>query len=246
MFRQSSRCLLILLLVSAFLSCTEEESDTSAVGGETGNTHADQGELDANDDLISDQAPDDGECGEWDEVSAPDLDCPCEFGQSWAMDDDCNYCDCWEGAWVCTEMFCGDVNMPDLSFSDLTGFDMGNMDRGRLDIATDLWSSDAGDDVVADTAVAVDQREDFRDLGEGDSNPGDLSGSTDTSDDSSTLDLTVDAAPEISPECVLDTDCAEGEVCTDGACELAPPECVLDTDCAEGEVCTDGACVTST
>ncbi|MEE9251903.1 MAG: hypothetical protein V3U74_00920, partial [Thermodesulfobacteriota bacterium] len=44
------------------------------------------------------------------------------------------------------------------------------------------------------------------------------------------------------PECTVDADCAEGEVCDGGAC-VVPPECTVDTDCAEGEVCEAGACV---
>lgn len=46
-----------------------------------------------------------------------------------------------------------------------------------------------------------------------------------------------------APECTVDADCAEGEVCEDGECVEAPPECVDDADCEEGEVCEDGVCV---
>ena len=46
-----------------------------------------------------------------------------------------------------------------------------------------------------------------------------------------------------APECVSDADCAEGQVCEDGACTDAPaPECETDADCAEGQVCEDGVC----
>jgi len=44
------------------------------------------------------------------------------------------------------------------------------------------------------------------------------------------------------PDCIVDTDCAEGEVCDAGACVDAP-DCIVDADCAEGEVCDAGACV---
>ncbi|MCH8029038.1 MAG: hypothetical protein IH874_03805 [Candidatus Dadabacteria bacterium] len=46
-----------------------------------------------------------------------------------------------------------------------------------------------------------------------------------------------------APECAVDTDCAEGEVCEAGACVEAPPECTVDTDCAEGQVCALGICI---
>lgn len=45
-------------------------------------------------------------------------------------------------------------------------------------------------------------------------------------------------------ECTVDEDCDEGEVCTDGVCEIAP--CETDDDCAEGETCEDGTCVEQT
>ena len=46
-----------------------------------------------------------------------------------------------------------------------------------------------------------------------------------------------------APECTVDADCAEGEVCEAGACVAAPPECTVDADCAEGEVCALGICI---
>ena len=46
-----------------------------------------------------------------------------------------------------------------------------------------------------------------------------------------------------APECTVDADCAEGEVCEAGACVEAPPECTVDTDCAEGQVCALGICI---
>lgn len=43
------------------------------------------------------------------------------------------------------------------------------------------------------------------------------------------------------PQCTLDLDCAEGEVCRDDSCVPAP-QCAADTDCAAGFFCEDTQC----
>ncbi len=65
----------------------------------------------------------------------------------------------------------------------------------------------------------------------------------DTFRDGEPFALTVTDGPcGPAPECAVDGDCDEGELCVDGAC-VAAPECVEDGDCAEGEICDDGECV---
>jgi hypothetical protein len=44
------------------------------------------------------------------------------------------------------------------------------------------------------------------------------------------------------PQCEVDEDCGDGEVCTDGEC-VPDVECSADEDCADGEVCVDNVCV---
>jgi Cys-rich repeat protein len=49
-----------------------------------------------------------------------------------------------------------------------------------------------------------------------------------------------------SRACATDDDCAEGQVCRDGACvagEKTPAPCLSDAHCAKDQVCRDGACV---
>ena len=48
--------------------------------------------------------------------------------------------------------------------------------------------------------------------------------------------------PGPTPECRVDADCGEGQVCQDGVCVEAP-ECTTNADCAEGQVCEAGVCV---
>lgn len=43
--------------------------------------------------------------------------------------------------------------------------------------------------------------------------------------------------------CTVDTDCEEGQVCTEGTCVEAENECIADDDCEEGYVCTEGSCI---
>lgn len=51
------------------------------------------------------------------------------------------------------------------------------------------------------------------------------------------------------PECVIDADCPDGELCDNGFCvPVSPPpppepECVIDADCPSGEICDNGVCV---
>jgi Cys-rich repeat protein len=42
--------------------------------------------------------------------------------------------------------------------------------------------------------------------------------------------------------CLEDADCAPGELCLVGECQPAPPECNDDFDCPAGEICAQGAC----
>lgn len=45
-------------------------------------------------------------------------------------------------------------------------------------------------------------------------------------------------------ECVLGTNpCEQGETCEEGIDECTSPECVIDADCAEGEICSLNVCV---
>ena len=48
-----------------------------------------------------------------------------------------------------------------------------------------------------------------------------------------------------TPECTLNTDCAEGQVCDQGKCVPMPdkPECTTDADCVEGQVCDQDKCI---
>ena len=46
------------------------------------------------------------------------------------------------------------------------------------------------------------------------------------------------------PGCVVDADCASGEVCQSGQCvRSTPPACTSSSQCATGQVCQSGACV---
>ncbi len=46
------------------------------------------------------------------------------------------------------------------------------------------------------------------------------------------------------PECQVDTDCADGEICEAGECvEDQSPECLVDADCEAGQVCREGLCL---
>ncbi len=42
--------------------------------------------------------------------------------------------------------------------------------------------------------------------------------------------------------CASDADCADGQVCTDGACVPEGPQCQADAECADGFVCVNEAC----
>lgn len=53
------------------------------------------------------------------------------------------------------------------------------------------------------------------------------------------------AQPVIPGECMVGTDCADGEVCVDNMCRMrtVDPECESDADCTEdGEICMAGIC----
>jgi hypothetical protein len=50
-----------------------------------------------------------------------------------------------------------------------------------------------------------------------------------------------ETCPPNPPECEIDPDCPNGELCEDGTC--VPPECEIDTDCPNGEDCDGGVCV---
>jgi Cys-rich repeat protein len=59
--------------------------------------------------------------------------------------------------------------------------------------------------------------------------------------------LSASFVPNVStppPGCVVDADCARGEVCRSGACVTAPSGCTSNAQCAAGQVCQAGACVT--
>ncbi|RME44828.1 MAG: hypothetical protein D6795_17370 [Deltaproteobacteria bacterium] len=43
------------------------------------------------------------------------------------------------------------------------------------------------------------------------------------------------------PECTVDDDCADGEICEENRCVTA--ECTVDDDCADGEICDAGRCI---
>jgi hypothetical protein len=45
------------------------------------------------------------------------------------------------------------------------------------------------------------------------------------------------------PDCEVDVDCLQGEVCENNECVPAPPECTNDGQCAPGEVCVQNECV---
>lgn len=47
---------------------------------------------------------------------------------------------------------------------------------------------------------------------------------------------------QCGPECRADSDCSNGEVCRNGACQLAA-ECVVDADCPAGKQCSNSVCV---
>lgn len=47
---------------------------------------------------------------------------------------------------------------------------------------------------------------------------------------------------QCGPECRADGDCGDGEVCKNGACQLAS-ECVVDADCPAGKSCKNNTCV---
>ena len=52
-----------------------------------------------------------------------------------------------------------------------------------------------------------------------------------------------DDGPEIisDPQCSIDSDCPEGEVCINGRC--LPSDCSIDSDCPDGQVCFNGVCL---
>lgn len=48
------------------------------------------------------------------------------------------------------------------------------------------------------------------------------------------------------PGCVVDADCASGEVCRSGQCvQVTPPGCTSNAQCGAGQVCQAGACVSA-
>jgi Cys-rich repeat protein len=50
-----------------------------------------------------------------------------------------------------------------------------------------------------------------------------------------------------APQCQTSSDCAAGEVCSNGTCVRAPPpQCTVDADCAAGQQCHAGVCVPRT
>ena len=58
--------------------------------------------------------------------------------------------------------------------------------------------------------------------------------------------LSASFVPNVStppPGCVVDADCARGEVCRSGACVTAPSGCTSNAQCGSGQVCQAGTCV---
>ncbi|MBN4049198.1 hypothetical protein JYT91_01130 [archaeon AH-315-M20] len=72
---------------------------------------------------------------------------------------------------------------------------------------------------------------------------GDLEEALESIEDKAKAKEEVEEETEEELECSFDTDCKEGEICTDGKCEkVEEPECTVDTDCKEDEACIEGTC----